>query len=115
MKMHPGIKQQWIDALESGKYPQGTGELQNTKGEFCCLGVLCDILPDELARWETKTPFDTTYNMVVTPITKTQSFTKFPYALADEIGLTRQSDLITLNDSARKSFTEIAQWIKENL
>jgi len=32
----------WIEALRSGKYKQGRHHLKN-KGEFCCLGVFCDI------------------------------------------------------------------------
>jgi hypothetical protein len=40
--MNQGIKQQWIDALLSGKYQQGKGYLQN-EGKFCCLGVLCEL------------------------------------------------------------------------
>lgn len=32
----------WADALESGDYPQTTGELRNAEG-FCCLGVVEDV------------------------------------------------------------------------
>lgn len=40
--------EQWIEALESGKYPQATDGLcmLNDDGEvegFCCLGVYCEI------------------------------------------------------------------------
>src|SRR5688572_11113721 len=30
----------WVEALRSGKYEQGTGQLANGDGGFCCLGVL---------------------------------------------------------------------------
>jgi hypothetical protein len=40
--MDAELKQKWIAALRSGKYPQGTGYLQTADG-FCCLGVLCDV------------------------------------------------------------------------
>ena len=33
---------EWLEALRSGKYKQGRRFLRNN-GEFCCLGVLCDI------------------------------------------------------------------------
>lgn len=33
----------WIEALESGKYGQGTGLLRSQGDRFCCLGVACDI------------------------------------------------------------------------
>lgn len=32
----------WVEALESGDYPQTTGELRNSTG-FCCLGVVEDL------------------------------------------------------------------------
>ncbi len=35
--------QQWVQALESGKYKQTKDQLQDPTG-FCCLGVLCDTL-----------------------------------------------------------------------
>jgi hypothetical protein len=37
------VIQKWIDALTSGEYQQGTGMLQSAEGEYCCLGVLCDL------------------------------------------------------------------------
>jgi hypothetical protein len=39
----------WIEALESGKYQQGTGQLRN--GDcFCCLGVACDL--SDAGQWK---------------------------------------------------------------
>jgi hypothetical protein len=32
----------WVEALESGRYKQGTGRLRD-RDCYCCLGVLCDI------------------------------------------------------------------------
>ena len=40
--MNPEIKTAWVDALRSGEYTQGRRALQ-VNGEFCCLGVLCDL------------------------------------------------------------------------
>jgi hypothetical protein len=48
--MNKEIKEQWVSALRSGKYKQGNGALRNIKDEFCCLGVLCDIVAPE--KWE---------------------------------------------------------------
>ena len=45
--MNKVIKQKWIAALRSGEYKQGKGQLHNSKGEFCCLGVLCDLAVKE--------------------------------------------------------------------
>ena len=45
VKQKLGEKQQaLVDALRSGKYKQGTLTLRNSKDEFCCLGVACDLL-----------------------------------------------------------------------
>jgi hypothetical protein len=44
--MKPEIKKQWVAALRSGKYNQGSGRLKsydNDEAAFCCLGVLCDL------------------------------------------------------------------------
>lgn len=40
--MDAKVKQMWVDALRSGEYCQGTGELRGGN-RFCCLGVLCDL------------------------------------------------------------------------
>lgn len=49
--MNPEIKQQWINALRSGKYKQGIARLARYRDdgeiEYCCLGVLCDLSPVE--------------------------------------------------------------------
>lgn len=40
----------WVEALESGKYKQGAGQLRSTAdGEtsYCCLGVLCKLAEDD--------------------------------------------------------------------
>ncbi len=50
-KMDSKIKQEWIDALRSGEYPQTKGRLVRTQQDtdvyppgYCCLGVLSEIL-----------------------------------------------------------------------
>ena len=35
-------RKEWVKALRSGKYEQGTGKLIN-QGAYCCLGVACEI------------------------------------------------------------------------
>lgn len=45
-KLNPNA-QKWVDALRSGKYKQGIGQLR--RGDtFCCLGVACDIAREDL-------------------------------------------------------------------
>ena len=45
-KMNPEVKTRWIEALNSGLYPQGVGWL-NKEGKFCCLGVLWELAEKE--------------------------------------------------------------------
>lgn len=42
-------RKKWVEALRSGKYEQGKGQLRQDN-KFCCLGVACDIL--ETVKWE---------------------------------------------------------------
>lgn len=36
----------WVEALESGKYPQGTAQLKSYDGRYCCLGVAREVIPN---------------------------------------------------------------------
>lgn len=40
--MKTDIRDRWVEALRSGEYSQGYGELA-IDGRYCCLGVLCEI------------------------------------------------------------------------
>lgn len=42
--MKKEVAEQWVAALRSGRYEQGSHWL-NRGGKFCCLGVLCEIKP----------------------------------------------------------------------
>ena len=45
-RMNSDIKAQWVTALRSGQYLQGTGRLRCSTPErdrYCCLGVLCEL------------------------------------------------------------------------
>ncbi len=37
-------KSKWLEALRSEKYKQGKSVLRDTNNNFCCLGVLCDLV-----------------------------------------------------------------------
>lgn len=46
-KLDPVLKAKWLAALRSGNYTQGQNALIRIKEstrEYCCLGVLCDVL-----------------------------------------------------------------------
>lgn len=49
MELNREIVERWIAALESGNYEQGRHKLCGLTvhgPRYCCLGVLCEILPE---------------------------------------------------------------------
>jgi hypothetical protein len=126
--MDPELKQKWIDALLSGHYHQGNGSLRNANDEFCCLGVLADLVePDG---WEA-------IPSVITPGTCGYEFRGepncefLPEDLAKALGLTRakqewlaamndggtwhDADTLEGHDENKLSFEQIAARIQKEL
>ncbi len=102
-------KDQWVTALRSGEYVQGRGWLRTPSDKFCCLGVLCDILPE--VQWEKE---GKNWLAVVTRYPKGNSYFFLPFRLNELITMEEENTLIDLADSG-VSFTEIADWIEENI
>lgn len=115
--MNSQIKQQWMEALRSGKYAQAFGALQLTEMGFCCLGVLCDLhrqLTDN-GRW-----IDSSQKEGVCSLYVGDDFVvldKLPSTMLDWAGLTESAcdELINLNDIQKNTFDQIAAWIDVNL
>jgi len=42
MKIEAQLKQDWLTALKSGEYVQGTSHFMSNN-KHCCLGVLCEV------------------------------------------------------------------------
>lgn len=113
--MNPKYKQDWIDALRSGKYKQGKGRLCSDEG-FCCLGVLCDV--KDPSKW-------TNLSAMRKPIgTSKYMWSKdawMVYGLGkdqmEELDITpeQHDKLIELNDDFGYNFERIADYIEENL
>ena len=111
--MRKELKEKWLEALRSGKYKQGRGDLRNVDDEFCCLGVLCDISGQ--GEWGTKlmiqkAPYcygqgDEWQHCALPPFMK--KFTNLP--------MNTEETLFNLNDKRGLSFHEIADWIEENV
>jgi hypothetical protein len=114
--MDKEIKGKWIDALRSGKYKQGTKILRRND-EYCCLGVLCDIVDPEgwtpllgfldegkyIHHGALEHPDDTVVKVT---------------GLKDRIGSLEKvvgcsANLISLNDNAGYTFEQIADIIEE--
>jgi hypothetical protein len=109
--MDVNIKQKWLEALRSGKYKQGSKCLRPKEDEFCCLGVLCDVINNE--GWK-ECAGDELYSY--TGPHAYESNTLIPSDLSYELDLTTQAQtkLAKMNDSG-ESFEVIAQYIEENL
>lgn len=128
-KLDPQFKSNWVNALRSGKYIQGTGLLVNIPDEdsklpitHCCLGVagaICGISAEELETGE-----------ILNDLNKSS----FPEHLVDFWNnCNLQSHLASMNDGEilvkdrdmlvptsrpifkKYSFLEIADWIEKNL
>ena len=94
--MNTVTKEEWADALRSGKFKQHHGTLSNAKvasqlskaTAFCCIGVL-----GVLAGITTSNEQDSAYK------------------LAEELTGGRQGTLVNKNDTYRNTFEEIADYL----
>ncbi|WP_290738295.1 hypothetical protein [Haliea sp.] len=98
--------QKWVDALRSGEYKQGVGQLYNQDlDKYCCLGVACKVYEKE-----------TGYNLGVdsggTLIRYLQ--VKDWLSLRTICGDYINNSLVNLNDGDELSFSEIADVIESN-
>lgn len=97
----------WIDALESGRYRRGVGQLRQWNGSrtiFCCLGVLCDLAAkDGGEQWSG------------------EYFQGSPYGLSEQMAQFMGIDedqlckLVTMNDDDKLSFKKIAAHIRHTI
>lgn len=120
--MDAKLKARWVAALRSGEYRQGKNGLRSLENEFCCLGVLIDIM-DGRETW--------TYSEVVDGyMTESDEETALCGPRLRDVGLgtAEQQTLINMNDGSYcadgvggdytdnpQTFDQIADWIEENL
>ena len=117
MSMNAEIKEQWVVALESGKYEQGKNYLHSGT-RFCCLGVLTDLYAQahpEQGGWTPRDPG----NDVLFFSTDKEDYSVLPVVVRDWAGLTTASPMVSdehltdTNDNGA-SFAKIAQLIKDS-
>lgn len=118
--MNPEIKPIWVQALRSDDYKQGKGYLRrlNVDGSegFCCLGVLCDIYSKSMGigNWTVNSRFGSSFQM---PNGGFSEKVDLPLAVQNWAGLTDntiRAELALWNDRS-DTFSDIADWIEENL
>ena len=116
IKFPKETRTKWLEALRSGDYKQGQIYLRNKENEFCCLGVLCDILG---AEWDIG-PYSGGYkpndaDMCV--ITEQAVGYDINCALEKDIAfkdnhMSLGTILIEMNDNMKEDFTKIADFIE---
>jgi hypothetical protein len=111
------IKKQWVDALRSGQYPQTNRVLRSsgTVPAFCCLGVLCEVLPDvtwdsgeSRYKWEN-------YSMNTSPVEELNKLLGLDKPVSNRGGLAEPlyDRLMNMNDVECNDFNEIADYLEE--
>jgi hypothetical protein len=112
--MNPEIKSKWIEALRSGDYAQDKYVLHSEKG-FCCLGVLCDITG--LGEWKFMDGNPPKFFYQTNDTSWLDNEFYLPPKVKEFCDFTLEDarkDLSSMNDEG-KSFSEIADWIEENM
>ena len=130
MKLKADIKDRWVNALRGGNYKQGKGCLLDEYGNYCCLGVLCDLYMKETGEqvtWENQCDGFGDVTQIASFLGYT---TILPETIREWAGLNEQSPsvmytdmdgeggyrmLSTLNDNHDASFDELAELIEEQL
>jgi hypothetical protein len=108
----------WVAELRSGKYKQCKSYLATevTKGEprYCCLGVACEILKDELdlavEEQQNCKSYDKTWTSLPNKVMDALDIRNSMGGFIDENGSKRC--LVNLNDYEGNTFAEIADVIE---
>lgn len=126
--MNPAIKAQWVAALRSGEYVQGTGKLRKRTGynetdQFCCLGVLCDLavkagVPIEVASLSSGPGYEffTYDHNCATPPEDVVEWATADSESMEFLQFQSRFDVLTgMNDDLKDSFDVIAKYIEETM
>lgn len=115
-KMNQEIKEQWVEALRSGKYKQGQGQLRDDNNKFCCLGVLCNLHaqahPEIAAQQEDPSSYLGGYEFPPKEVLKWAGLNSEEGEFVDEKG--EGQSLAELNDEGR-TFRYLANRIEKFL
>jgi hypothetical protein len=99
------VRDKWCNALESGEYRQGKKQLKTHENEFCCLGVLFDVMGG-------------TWVDGIKAVDKEgfNGIAFLPEGFREAIGLPYdlQGTLSCMNDDDNRSFIYISGWLRDN-
>jgi hypothetical protein len=98
----------WVENLRSGEYKQARQSLHNYSGEFCCLGVACDLFGK--GKWDPSAVYYYEENEMHF------GGSDIPASVRIALGLNNHvvRHLAILNDKGH-SFSEIADYIENEL
>ena len=115
--MDAKLKGKWLDALRSGKFKQGAGELvgrDQHQTTYCCLGVLCKVTGMDNVRLFQKDTLDSVGRQhLLGPWSSGPNDDHFSSS-KPETQTTVQRQLAAMNDNGC-TFAEIAAWIEANV
>lgn len=99
----------WVEALRSGEYKQGRGQLCDMKGRFCCLGVACDL--SGVGSWVAEPDNDRRDYCTASGV-PVETF--MPQEVMAWLGIAEEAEhrLVRANDNQAQSFSEIADLIE---
>ena len=119
-KLPKEFKEKFLAELRSGKHKQGKSVMYNPADDsLCCLavaGLVCGLTKDEMAGVDILTAendYDDPSGRKNPSSKKAIHQLGYPLVLTASYD-TKGCDLASMNDSG-KSFSEIADWIEENL
>jgi hypothetical protein len=108
--MNAQIKERWLTALRSGNYSQGKNLLRDEQNDYCCLGVLCDVVKADYG-------LDWVPDPVNGRLGFDGNYMELPDSILEGVGLDRGTTrhLVNLNDGVGLNFEQIADFIENNL
>ena len=126
------VRKQWVAALRSGKYKQGTHVLCHTDPEtkeksYCCLGVLCELYAEKHTLEKGEACPMTLEDRVLSPTAygNDEDYQFLPICVRVWAGLYNDNGgvnmnfslklpLAWLNDHCKKTFNELADIIESD-
>ena len=107
--VHANWKALWIEALLSGRYKQGAGQLRSREG-YCCLGVLCDVLYPGSIDERGRASLESGFSLLPAPVQRITGLSR-----ASQLDLSYMNDGCNIYWGAAKNFMQIADWIAANV
>jgi len=115
--MNKDIAKKWVDALRSGEYKQGKGYLKNAAGEYCCLGVLCEVVGEKFTLFQGEPSYRcgiNSHNLYLPPEIVAKAGLRTSNGFISKSGTYAYSNLADMNDNCM-SFEYIADVIEKEV